>query len=269
MFSLYHRTIILPTSTLLWREVIRFYRQRGRIIGALLTPIIFWVLIGTGMGQSFQLAESKLQGGYLEYFIPGIMVMILLFTAIFSMISLIEDRREGFLQAVLVAPISRFTVILGKVMGATLISVVQALLFALLVSFTKTSLELKDFFFLTISFTIISLALALLGFVMAWNARSIQGFHVLMNLLLLPMWLLSGAVFPMIGAPLWMKWIMKVNPLTYAVSAVRNALYSSRLNLGEFEPSWMICMVVLFGLAILLFLWGWREVQRPRISAVP
>src|SRR5688572_2748041 len=122
--------IVLPALSLCRRELVRFLRQRHRIIGALATPIVFWLLIGAGMGRSFRGAGVGETGGtYLHFFFPGTVLMILLFTAIFSTISIIEDRREGFLQSVLVAPVSRMSIVLGKVLGGTILAFGQAALF--------------------------------------------------------------------------------------------------------------------------------------------
>src|SRR5438034_4045563 len=120
-----------PALSLCHRELVRFLRQRHRIVGALATPIVFWLLIGAGMNRSF---KSDAPGGenYLHYFFPGTILMILLFTAIFSTISIIEDRREGFLQSVLVAPVSRMAIVLGKVLGGTVLAFAQAAVFLLL-----------------------------------------------------------------------------------------------------------------------------------------
>src|SRR5687767_9073453 len=122
---------MFPALSLCHRELVRFLRQRHRIIGALATPIVFWLLIGGGMNRSFQ---SDLPGGenYLRYFFPGAVLMILLFTAIFSTISVIEDRREGFLQGVLVAPVSRMSIVLGKVLGGTILAFGQGLVMLVL-----------------------------------------------------------------------------------------------------------------------------------------
>src|SRR5687767_7711902 len=121
----------LPALSLARRELVRFLRQRHRVIGALATPIVFWLLIGLGMGRSFRGEGLPGTGGdnYLQFFFPGTVVMILLFTAIFSTISIIEDRREGFLQSVLVAPVPRVAIVLGKVLGGTALASGQGLLF--------------------------------------------------------------------------------------------------------------------------------------------
>src|SRR4051812_29935002 len=124
--------VLLPALSLARRELVRFLRQRNRIIGALATPIVFWLLIGAGMGRSFRDEGAPQDYGYLQFFFPGTVLMILLFTAIFSTISIIEDRREGFLQSVLVAPVSRMAIVLGKVLGGAALAFGQGLVFLLL-----------------------------------------------------------------------------------------------------------------------------------------
>src|SRR5262249_13022961 len=124
--------LLLPALSLCRRELVRFLRQRHRIIGALVTPLVFWLFIGGGMGRSITFGQSSTPESYIRFFFPGTLVMILLFTAIFSTISIIEDRREGFLQSVLVAPVSRSAIVLGKVLGGTVLASGQGLLFLLL-----------------------------------------------------------------------------------------------------------------------------------------
>ncbi len=110
---------MLPAFTLWWREVVRFYRQRARVVGVILSPLLFWIVIGSGFGTSFRSGQASGQQHYLDYFYPGTLVMIVLFTAIFTMMSVIEDRNEGFLLSVLVAPVPRAAIVLGKVLGGT------------------------------------------------------------------------------------------------------------------------------------------------------
>src|SRR6266699_90731 len=124
-------SLILPEVSLARREWVRFLRQRHRVVGALATPIVFWLLIGAGMGRSFQGTDGG-RGSYLQYFYPGTVLMILLFTAIFSTISIIEDRREGFLQGVLVAPVSRMAIVMGKVLVGTSLAFGQGVIFLIL-----------------------------------------------------------------------------------------------------------------------------------------
>ena len=206
------------------RELVRFLRQRHRIIGALATPIVFWLLIGAGMNRSF---KSDAPGGenYLHYFFPGTVLMILLFTAIFSTISVIEDRREGFLQGVLVAPVSRMSIVLGKVLGGTILAFGQGLIFLILAPLIGIRLSLAAFALALLTMAVLSFALTALGLCIAWRMESTQGFHAIMNLFLMPMWFLSGALFPVSGAWRGLQIVMLINPLTYGLAALRRAMY--------------------------------------------
>jgi ABC-2 type transport system permease protein len=218
-------SLALPTLTLWQREMVRFFRQRDRVVGALATPIVFWLLLGLGLGKSFKAVNAPEGHGYLEYFYAGTLVMILLFTAIFSTISVIEDRREGFLQGVLVAPVGRLAIVLGKILGGTGLAFVQGLVFLALAPVLGLHVSAASFGWLVLVMFLVSFALTGLGFVIAWQMESTQGFHAIMNLFLIPLWLLSGAVFPSTGAPVWLGWVMKINPLTYGVTALREGLY--------------------------------------------
>jgi len=121
--------VLLPAFSLWWREVIRFYRQKSRVVGVIASPLVFWLVIGSGFGTSFRSGEAPGQQHYLDYFYPGALIMIVLFTSIFTMMSVIEDRKEGFLLSVLVAPVPRSAVVLGKVMGGTTLSAIQGMIF--------------------------------------------------------------------------------------------------------------------------------------------
>ena len=247
----------LPSLTLLQRELVRFFRQRNRVIGALGSPLVLWVLMGTGLSSSFHPPSMPEKMSAVEYFFPGTMTLIILFTSIFSTISIIEDRREGFLQSVLVAPIPRTAIVLGKVLGGTAIAFIQSILFLLLAPFVGIELTL---FSVCISLGIVILlgfALTGLGFTIAWKMDSTQGFHAIMNLFLIPMWLLSGAFFP-ISDSSWLGWIMRLNPLTYGVAALRQGLYGSSTSWNWNLPSMTVAVgfTILFGLTFfLLSLW--------------
>ena len=215
---------ILPSISLWWREIVRFYRQRSRVIGVIASPLLFWVVIGSGFGTSFR---SNGAGGqhYLNYFFPGALIMIVLFTAIFTMMSVIEDRKEGFLLSVLVAPVSRTVIVLGKVLGGATLATLQGLIFlvfapALGIHFTPASLLLTIVVIFLVAFS-----LTALGFLIAWPMDSTAGFHAVINLFLIPLWLLSGSLFPLSGASIWIRVLMRINPLTYGTDALRMLLY--------------------------------------------
>jgi len=219
----------LAVSSLAWRELVRFFRQRTRLVGALGQPLMFWILFGAGLRGSFRPPDwAGPQMSYQEYFFTGVIAMILLFTAIFATISIIEDRRDGFLQGVLAAPVGRLPIVLGKVVGGALIAVLQALLFLALAPTVGLALSLAAVIKTTAFMAVVALALTALGFLMAWKLDSTQGYHAMMSVVLFPMWLLSGAFFP-VAERGWLSWLMWCNPLTYAVAGLRRMIYGARL----------------------------------------
>src|SRR6202051_1110042 len=217
--------VILPAFTLWWREIVRFYRQRSRVVGVIASPLVFWLVIGSGFGTSFRSGNAPGQQHYLDYFYPGALIMIVLFTSIFAMMSLIEDRKEGFLLSVMVAPVPRAAIVLGKVLGGTTLSAIQGLIFLAFAPFVGVHLGFIDFLLVVFVVFLVSFALTSLGFAIAWPMDSTQAFHAIINLFLIPLWLLSGALFPLSGASGWLRLLMRLNPLTYGVEALRNLLY--------------------------------------------
>jgi ABC-2 type transport system permease protein len=220
--------LVLPVVALWRREMVRFVRQRSRVTGALAQPIVFWLLLGGGLNASFRPAGAPAGTNYLEYFYPGILILTLLFTAIFSTISTVEDRREGFLQGVLVAPVPRWAIVLGQALGGTSLAVVQGALMLLVAPLLGIPLSIAAVVSSVLVMSIIALALTGLGLIIAWRMASTQGFHAIMNLILIPIWLLSGAFFPAAGAPAPLAWLMRLNPLTYGMAALRHCLYLNR-----------------------------------------
>lgn len=235
--------MLLATYSLWARDIVRFYRQRSRIVGALGTPIVFWLLLGSGLGSSFRVSADA-SVNYLEYFYPGTLALIILFTAIFSTISLIEDRSEGFLQGVLVAPVPRAAIVMGKILGGTTLAALQAVLFLALAPVAGVELSAGALPLLALVIIALAFALTGLGFLIAWWLDSTQGFHAIMNLFLVPMWLLSGAVFPAEGAAGWIRAIMWANPMTYGVSALRAVLEGSAAAAAAGLPSLLTSVVV-------------------------
>jgi len=219
------RRLLLPVMTLWWREIIRFRRQRSRWVSALVQPLVFWLLLGGGLSASFRPSGAAEGISYSEYFYPGIMVLVLLFTAIFATISIVQDRRDGFLQGVLVAPVSRWGIVLGQGLGGTTLALLEGLLFLLFAPLIGVSLTVFSVLSMVGVMFLVSFGLTNLGLMIAWRMDSTQGFHAIMNLILIPMWILSGAFFPPSGVPIWLGGAMKLNPLTYGVAALRRCLY--------------------------------------------
>jgi ABC-2 type transport system permease protein len=218
-------TTLRQAGALWTREIKRFVRQRSRVTGAILQPLVFWVLLGAGLKASFKPGGMPSGINYAEYFYPGVIVLVLLFTAIFATISTVEDRREGFIQGVLAAPVSRTTIVLGQALGGTTLALIQGIIFLALAPLAGIRLNPDAIAMSAALMAIIAFALTGIGLTIAWRIESTQGFHAIMNLILIPIWMLSGAFFPLAGAPGWLQWTMRLNPLTYAMSALREGLY--------------------------------------------
>jgi len=252
---------LLAAGALTWREIVRFFRQRSRIVGSIGTPLVFWLLFGAGLSQSFRMGGPAAGGpSFLQYFFPGSLLLIVLFTAIFTSISIIEDRREGFLQGVLVSPIPRWAMVLGKVLGGTLVALVQGLIFLLLALTLPIEARPLAVVQLVALLFVAALGLTSLGFVFAWRTDSSQGFHAIMNLVLMPMWLLSGGFFPV---PAWsagggigqqlLHAVMRANPLSYAVAGVRQLLSPHLDYSGSWVPELAWCWIVTLVFAAVCF----------------
>jgi ABC-2 type transport system permease protein len=247
--------VVLPAFTLWWREIVRFYRQTTRVIGVLASPLVFWLVIGSGFGTSFRSGGGAGQQHYLDYFYPGALIMIVLFTSIFTMMSVIEDRKEGFLLSVLVAPVPRSAIVLGKVLGGTTLSAVQGMIFLIFAPFAGVHLNLLQVLLVGVVVFLVSFALTALGFAIAWPMDSSQAFHGIVNLFLIPLWLVSGALFPISGASGWIRIIMRLNPLTYGVEALRGLLYpgsETTFPLASSIATLLLFSLVMFGLAFLV-----------------
>lgn len=236
--------------TLAHRELTRFFRQRNRVIGALVQPIMFWGLFSLGL-RSNGLGPA--------FFFPGTIAMILLFTAIFATISIIEDRREGFLQSVLVAPAPRWAMVLGKIVGGAVIAMLQALLFLTLGWLTlKLTSSAGDLLLVVVMMAVIAVALTSLGFLIAWRMESTQGFHAIMSVFLFPMWLLSGSLFPDEPGS-WLTLLSRFNPLTYGVAGLRHYLqFDSAVVSVDTLPSLAVCWIVTLAFATMMFVLAWR-----------
>jgi ABC-2 type transport system permease protein len=255
--------VLLPAFTLWWREIVRFYRQKSRVVGVLASPLVFWVVLGSGFGNSFRSARGQGQQHYMDYFYPGTLILIVLFTSIFAMMSLIEDRKEGFLLSVMVAPVPRSAIVLGKVLGGTTLSAVQGMIFLVFAPFAGVHLGPLQVLLVALVVLLVSFALTALGFAIAWPMDSTSAFHGIINLFLIPLWLLSGALFPLSGASVWIRFLMYMNPLTYGVEALRELLYpgmETQFPLPSAIATLLLFSLVMFGLA---FFMANRRTTRP------
>ena len=210
----------------LWaRELRTFLRDRARVAGAVAQPVGFWALLAFGFGPSFRAPAGAAAGlGYGTYLLPGTLALVAVFTAIFATIYVVEERKAGFLQAVLVAPVPRAAIALGVALGGATLALLQALPFGLALPFLGVPLRVGGAALALVHLALLGLAFTALGFALAWRVQTTRAYHGLMNALLLPLWALSGAVFPVEGLTPALAWAVRLNPVTYAVEGLRGAL---------------------------------------------
>jgi len=225
------------------REFKRLFRQPSRLITAILTPLIFWLLAGAGLSRSFVMPGTRIADpaadtateaatqaatqsiNYAAYLLPGMATMVVMFASVIAAISLIQDRHAGFLQSVLVSPAPRWAVIAAKIIAGGSIATLQALLLIIGAALLGLSpAGIIGIIAATLILALTSAAVISLGIALAWRVDSVGGFHGIMNLVLLPMWVLSGALFPATGASGWLAWIMWINPLHWSTLALGGAL---------------------------------------------
>ncbi|MCL4352983.1 ABC transporter permease [Patescibacteria group bacterium] len=213
----------MNTIYILWlRQIKRYVRSKSRIIGSLGQPALFLIALGFGLGPIFRKAGA---GNYMDFLAPGIIAQGILFTGIFFGIQLIWDRQFGFLKETLVAPVSRLEIMLGQTLGGAFIAVLQGVIvffLALLIGFRPTNIALLPvFLFITL---LIGLLFTALGIAIASTLEDFHGFQLIMNLLVMPLFFLSGALFPLDNLPPFLTIITRIDPLTFGVDGLRGSL---------------------------------------------
>lgn len=203
----------------LWkREIIRFYRSKSRVIGSLGMPFFFLAIIGTGLNNVFPVGDGV---NYLQFMAPGIVGMVLMFGSMFSGITVIMDRQFGFLRETLVAPISRLSIVAGKCLGGATTAVIQALIMLGIAMLLGAQLHVGNLLMLLGFMFLISLMFVAFGVAIASRLQDMHGFQMIMNFLIMPMFFLSGALFPLTSAPDVLKAVSMIDPLTYGVNGLR------------------------------------------------
>ncbi len=214
--------------TIWFREYKTFMREKGRIVAMIGQPLLYLLILGKGITAGMSLKGSS-DVDYLRFMYPGIIGMSILFTSIFSSISIIWDREFGFLKEVLVAPVPRWAVAVGKCFGGATIAMIQSVILIVMAPLVGISLSVLMIVELLILSFLISFAVTSLGVIIASRMQSMQSFQMVMNFLVMPLYFLSGAMFPMSSAPTWMKPLMMADPLTYGVDALRNVVFSETM----------------------------------------
>ena len=233
----------------LWlRQLKRYWRSRPRVIGALGQPLLFLIAFGYGFGPIFARAGS---GNYINFLVPGIISQSILFTAISAGINLIWDRQFGFLKETLAAPVSRFEVMLGQAFGGATIATMQGIIvlfLSMIIGFQPFNWALVPLAILAMF--LMSLLFTTLGIAIASRMEDFQGFQLIMNFLIMPLFFLSGALFPVSSMPPALKIIAQVNPLSYGVDMIRGLL-ANTLSFG-----YGIDLISIGGLTVLLLVIG-------------
>ncbi|MBX9737162.1 MAG: ABC transporter permease [Phycisphaerales bacterium] len=219
---------------LLWRELARFWRQPARVAASVATPAIIWVVLASGFGESFVLRAGGGGGGvgggvegsisYAAYLVVGMSAMTSVFTSIFAAMSLIEDRGEGFLQGAIVSPAPTWAIVGSKIVGSATIASAQSAVMLAAGPLAGLPFHPVSYLIALAAIAMMSLGITGVGLAFAWRVNSTSGFHAVMNLVLMPMLLLSGAFFPAAGASMLMRYAMMLNPLSWPSDLARTAL---------------------------------------------
>lgn len=203
------------------RQLIRYWRSRGRMIGALGQPILFFVALGFGFGPVYAKAGG---GDYLEFLAPGVMAMTILFTSMFAGMEVIWDRQFGFLKETMVAPVTRWEIMMGKTIGGATIAVIQALIVFIITLFFGFHLNWAFLPVTLIFMFLLAITFTALGVSIASQLEDMQAFPIIMNFLIMPIFFLSGALFPLDNLPKAIDVVVNLDPLSYGVDGIRGAL---------------------------------------------
>jgi ABC-2 type transport system permease protein len=240
---------------MIWlRDLTRFFRERSQLLGSLSRPVLWLLVLGTGLRPTFHAAGGL---SYTQFIFPGIIAMTLIFTSIQSAISIIWDREFGFLKEVLVAPVSRTSVAVGKALSGATLSVIQGTITLLFAPVVGVKFHPVAVLALVPMMFLISFALTGIGILIAARMTSFEGFGTIANFLVMPMYFLSGAIFPPVGLPAWLTALIRANPLTYGVDALRATL------LHKHYFSLSLDLVFLIGFAALMTAIGVAAFTRP------
>jgi ABC-2 type transport system permease protein len=212
---------IRPIYVICLREFIKFFREKSRLLGTLARPVLWLFVVGNGMGS---LIRPQAGFSYLQFIFPGMIGMTILFSSIFSSISIVWDREFGFMKEMLVAPISRLSIVVGKAVSGTFISVAQAVIILVLIPFLGIHLSFMQFVEVVAVAVLVSFCITSLGILIAARLTSFDGFNIIMNFLVMPMLFLSGAMYPVTAMPVLLRQLTMLNPLTYGIDAFKHVL---------------------------------------------
>jgi ABC-2 type transport system permease protein len=245
-----------------WRDLLRYWRDRARVAASLAQPLLYLVIFGTGLASSLGGGFAAGTGvSYTQFIFPGVISMSVLFTSIFGAMSIVWDREFGFMRELLVAPIDRSAIAIGKTLGGATQAMIQGLILLVLAPFVGVTLDVATVVEVIGLVFVLAFGLSALGVALASAMRSMQGFQVVMNFLMMPMFFLSGALFPLVGLPVWMTLLTRLNPASYGIDPIRRVLLGAsgfpveRLAITIFDQTLPIALesliVLVFGLVML------------------
>jgi len=210
-----------PIYVICLREFKKFFREKSRLLGTLARPVLWLFVVGNGMSA---LIRPQMGFSYLQFIFPGMIGMTILFASIFSSISIVWDREFGFMKEMLVAPISRLSIVIGKAISGTAISVAQAVIILILIPFLGIRLTTLQFAEVVAVSILVSFCITSIGILIAARLTSFDGFNIIMNFLVMPMFFLSGAMYPVSSMPHTLRQLTHINPLTYGIDAFKHVL---------------------------------------------
>ena len=242
---------------ILWlRQLKRFIRKKSTIVGALGQPIIFMLAIGFGFGPVFAKAGA---GNYIQFLAPGIIVMSVLFTSIFTGLEIIWDKQFGFLKETFAAPVSRFEILLGKVLGGATVAMIQGILVFLITLFAGFRPNLSTLPLAFLFLFLVAILSSALGAAIAARLDDMQGFPLIFNFMVQPLFFLSGAIFPLQNLPPVLNFITKINPFSYGVDGLRYAFSGSNV----FSP--VLSITILIGVSIVVLGFGLYQFSKVQL----
>jgi ABC-2 type transport system permease protein len=244
------------------REITRATRDRAQLIGGISRPLIWLLILGVGLnpyfrGEVYGEVRFVIPYTYLQFLFPAVIVLNIMYTSIQFAVSVIWDREFGFLREVLVSPMPRWLILLGKVLGGATVATLHGALVLILARFADVTLSLEQSALALVLMFVLAFGLTSFGVILAARVRSFEGFGVFSNTVILPLYFTSSSIFPLDPAltraqqavtyPEWLVFLVQINPITYAVDALRGVL----INFNQFAPSWGVGVIV--GMAVVFF----------------
>ena len=241
------------------REFKKFVRERSRLVSALARPLVWLFLVGAGMSRLVPPVDGV---SYMQFIFPGILGMTILFSAMFSSISIIWDKEFGFMKEILVAPVSRLSIVIGKALSGSIISTLQAVIVLLLFPLLGLKLGVTDIISAVFICMLVSFSVSAFGIVIATFYESYESFSAIMNFIIMPMFFLSGAMYPVKLLPEALRFAAKLNPLTYGVDALKHVI--SPLAHGPMSPDFSLAadLAVIIALSVIFVFAGAKAFER-------